>query len=522
MKKLSYIFSLGLVCLSVSMSAQNLDDAIRFNKRELTGTARSMGMANAFGALGGDLSAISINPAGIAVYRSSEFAFTPSFSFNQSKASFGDFTNKDDAHSFPFNQIGGVSTYQTLREKKQGVISTHFGFTYNRTADFNSKSHTILGNNVKDIYDANGKLTRGTLVTNMLLDANGHTTESMSNRAYYAYDTYLIDAIFDGSTEYFSHYENIIDNGDGTSTIVNRNTRGVNQNFLIDQSGYSGEYGLTFGANISNKILLGGSVNFQSFKYEERMSFIEVNTNGFDPSYNTDLDYYDAYTKLRQDGFGINAKVGLIANLHPLKIGLSFHTPTFYNIDEEYYDGINAYYLDKENFYSQNDIGTYTYNYRTPYRAQGSLALVLGKIALVSVDYEMTDNASSKISSSDRYVSDFDLLNKEIRNSLKLSHDVKAGIEVKPVPFFALRAGAAYYDSPYKDGITDVKLDKWMFTGGLGFRNRNFFFDAAYAMTKYDDSIYLNAYDMFYGVTDDIIKMSNTRHHSSFTFGWKF
>ena len=93
-------------------------------------------MANAFGALGGDLSALSINPAGIAVYRTSEFAFTPSISLNQSDASYMGLNSSDDKYSFPLNQIGFVASNRPLREKEKGLISTHFGFTYNRTADF--------------------------------------------------------------------------------------------------------------------------------------------------------------------------------------------------------------------------------------------------------------------------------------------------------------------------------------------------------------------------------------------------
>lgn len=523
MKKLSYILSLGLLCLFVNLSAQTLDDALRFNKRELTGTARSMGMANAFGALGGDLSAISINPAGIAVYRSSEFAFTPSFSFNQTQSDFKQFSNTADEYSFPFNQIGGVATSQTLREKKEGVVSTHFGFTYNRTADFNYKMNSQMGAGVTDEYLPDG-IVANTLLTNIMLEANGHSTGSMSDRAYFAYENYLIDPLFEGSTEYFSHYEIVTDNDDGTSTISYRNPNGINQNFLIEQSGYSGEYGFTMGANISNKLLLGGSVNFQSFRFEERKTFREINAFGFDPAYNTDLDYYDAYSNLKQDGFGINGKVGLILNLHPVRIGASFHSPTFYSITEEYYDGIRSYYLNYDHYYNESDIGTFDYNYRTPYRAQGSVAFVLGKIALLSLDYEMTDNKSSKITSKGRYVSDFDLLNKEIKEYFTISHDVKAGFEIKPVPYFSIRGGAAYLDSPFKDDMVDVKMDKWMFTGGIGFRAKSFFFDAAYAMTMYDDSYFLHTDNTLWeGVNfDEAINISNKRHQASFTFGWKF
>ncbi|MBP6699281.1 MAG: aromatic hydrocarbon degradation protein, partial [Flavobacteriales bacterium] len=51
--------------------AQNEEDALRISTGQPGGTARSNGMANAFGALGADPVSISINPAGLALYRTS-------------------------------------------------------------------------------------------------------------------------------------------------------------------------------------------------------------------------------------------------------------------------------------------------------------------------------------------------------------------------------------------------------------------------------------------------------------------
>lgn len=63
-------------CLATGAFAQSAIDAYRFSQPDLRGTARFMGMGGAFGALGGDLSTLSQNPAGIGVYRSNELGFT--------------------------------------------------------------------------------------------------------------------------------------------------------------------------------------------------------------------------------------------------------------------------------------------------------------------------------------------------------------------------------------------------------------------------------------------------------------
>ena len=58
------------------VNAQNLDDVFRLNQFYHNGSARFNSMGGAFGALGGDLSAISINPAGSVVFIDSEIGFT--------------------------------------------------------------------------------------------------------------------------------------------------------------------------------------------------------------------------------------------------------------------------------------------------------------------------------------------------------------------------------------------------------------------------------------------------------------
>lgn len=84
MKKL-YILS-ALLFLSGLLRAQGYDDILRFSRFTTTGTARSAAMGGAFGALGGDLSTLSTNPAGIGVFRKSEAAFTPLLNFNDIQA----------------------------------------------------------------------------------------------------------------------------------------------------------------------------------------------------------------------------------------------------------------------------------------------------------------------------------------------------------------------------------------------------------------------------------------------------
>jgi hypothetical protein len=76
MKRISLLIFVALSILT-GVNAQNVDDALRYSQIFYGGTARFMSMGGAFTALGGDISSLSQNPAGIGVFRSSELTITP-------------------------------------------------------------------------------------------------------------------------------------------------------------------------------------------------------------------------------------------------------------------------------------------------------------------------------------------------------------------------------------------------------------------------------------------------------------
>jgi hypothetical protein len=76
MKRISFVI-LILLCASAGIFAQNVDDALRYSQIFYGGTTRFTSMGGAFTAVGGDISSLSQNPAGLGVFRSSEFTITP-------------------------------------------------------------------------------------------------------------------------------------------------------------------------------------------------------------------------------------------------------------------------------------------------------------------------------------------------------------------------------------------------------------------------------------------------------------
>src|SRR4030043_2091586 len=104
-------FAIALT-LGISM-AQDEYDALRYSQYFFGGTTRVASMAGAFGALGGDFGSLSINPAGLGVFRTTEFTLTPGLSFDKTNASYLGTESTDIQNQFFFNNLGIVSSHLT-------------------------------------------------------------------------------------------------------------------------------------------------------------------------------------------------------------------------------------------------------------------------------------------------------------------------------------------------------------------------------------------------------------------------
>ena len=115
--------------------AQNAYDAERIISTELNGTARFVGMGGAMGALGGDLSVMGTNPAGIGIYRSNDFALSFGFNNTETKSAFGNSLMKEDRNRASFDQAGFV--YSNKVGNRTTLRYVNFGFNYQKSKNFN-------------------------------------------------------------------------------------------------------------------------------------------------------------------------------------------------------------------------------------------------------------------------------------------------------------------------------------------------------------------------------------------------
>src|SRR5512138_1480079 len=179
MKKAGILIILGLA-IFLKANSQNVDDALRYSQVFYYGSARFMGMGGAFSALGGDLSAISLNPAGTGVFRSPEFSITlPQMYYNKNTATWNGETKSNFSNPWRMGQIGAVINLIPAG-RETGLVNLNLAYSFNRTNNY-SENITIQGiGKLSSITDA------------WLSQANGKTKSQLSNAAWLAYQAYLI------------------------------------------------------------------------------------------------------------------------------------------------------------------------------------------------------------------------------------------------------------------------------------------------------------------------------------------
>ncbi|WP_258861628.1 OmpP1/FadL family transporter [Marinilabilia salmonicolor] len=530
-------FATALLLITTSINAQTEDHALRFSAQKPTGTARSIGLGGAMGALGGDYSAIGINPAGIAVYRSSEFSFTPSLIFGQTESDYYGNLSNDDKFSVPINQISYVGTSRLMREVENGLVSTHFGIGYNRTNNYNRKSFIQADGVESSLLDA--------FVENSI----DFTPQQLDN--FYtgiAYDARLTELM--PNSEYYD-YLNAFEYVKGDGTIALGPQNGLNQMKLMTESGYSGLFDFSFGANFSNQFYLGASLGIATLENKIETQHYEQGGDE-DPSFETyrldngfeilDDFYFDEYE--RTSGTGLNFKIGAIYKpINSIRIGASLHTPTYYSMKTEYDTKARANFFDADNYEITSDLGEISYNFRTPLKAVGSFAYIIGTKGLVSVDYEYTDYSSMKYNSKNNHINEtaqFNATNTAINEIFRATHNLRFGAEYRVSPMLSLRGGYAMFQNPYKQdkNLLNADGDHYNVTGGIGFRNGNMTIDVAYLYNyeTYIHSLY-SVSDSFFGVLQQNGRfpentsknenyapayMTAKDHHLAVTLGWRF
>lgn len=501
------------------IQAQDMIDALRFSNFQVSGTARAGGMGNAFGALGGDFTSVSINPAGLGLYRSGEFSVTPKFNYSKIEGNYMNTTNEDSKYNFAMNNISYVTTIPTAMKSEAGIVSVNLGIGYNRLKDFNSNfmaGASGVGSSFLDdlIENANGKdVNNGYLWDDFYEELAYYNSETNSGADLMYYDE---DAGFWRSDIQQNPFDEEINNYP------------VSQLKTISKTGSIDEYTFAVGLNFNHNFYVGASLGIIDVYYRESTIYEEWDATGNIPTFES--MEFDSYQ--RTTGTGYNFKLGIIYKpINEVRLGASIHTPTFYDMHDFFHTSM----------YSTNDFDdgglTYDegyspynnldYDLETPLRANFSGAFVIAKKGLLSIDYEYVDYGSAKL----RNMGDGSSVtgkNSDIKEAYKSVGNIRVGGEYKATDNVSLRAGYEYYPSAYKSvafGNDQFKADDKLMTysAGLGYRFGGFTFDVAYRLTNVtDNELPYSAPSSSYYPQPSPIEFKTMNHDVLFTLAWRF
>ncbi|MFN4234764.1 MAG: OmpP1/FadL family transporter [Bacteroidia bacterium] len=483
-----------LPALSGRMQAQNADDAFRYSFTGITGTTRYTSMGGAFGALGGDASVASYNPAGIGVYRRSEITFTPSFFYQNVTSNFKNQVAEDFKYNFNignFGYIGKIDHYNTTGE---GWISSSFGITYNRINNFHSNVLIEGKNSQSSLLD---------VWYNQAAVINGKQNPSNLDPfgAGLAWETYLLDTIPTDTVnnlpwEYYSQ--------------ISSPNMGNLQRKAMNMTGSMAETAISYAGNYSNKLFIGASIGFPTIRFRyNSIHTEEVNpqdTNSILKSFNYREDLYTR-------GNGFNFKVGVIYRLNDyVRLGGALHTPTFYSLSDSWSSRISANYINGATLQYDSPNGSFNYSLNTPMRAIGSLAFVIAQKGLISADYEFVDYSNMRLRSNTYKFFDE---NDDIRRSYSAAGILRVGAEYRAEPF-ALRVGYANWANAYRPNVAN-NSSRNDFSFGLGIREKEYYIDFAYLISISNSSYYI--YDP--GLVS-ATKLNTTNNHFMVTIGFRY
>ena len=490
MKKIILIIITILLINPMVFSQNYVDDALKFSTNNYGGTARFVSMGGAFGALGGDFSSISINPAGLGVYRSSEFVFSPGMSYNLNTSTYINNTIDESGYNMSFNNLGFVASYD-LEDSDTRWVNFNIGVGFNRTNNLNDDV-MFEGVNKSSLMEV--------FVHFANLDATPTTAENLNGMyEYLLWDAYILDSA--GGVFY-----NEIDDDVWTDSDFR-----INQRKIIKTEGSVSEFNFSFGGNYAHKLYIGASIGIKRLRYSQYSSHYEYETADNPIDYMYAFNFKENYTTR---GIGYTLKLGAIYKpVEFLRIGAAFHLPTFYDFTQESYNEVYGYFDNDPLGNAKSQDQFYDYQLQTPLRAMGSVGFQIGKIALIDVDYEFADY--SKMSLDDNIKSEGVITdNNTINDIYQITHNIRAGAEFRFGPLY-VRGGGAYSTSPY------VNMDDYetiTIAGGLGYREKNFFVDFAYAQTSYD--YYMSAYDWEFN--NAVAHIENKMNNFILTLGVKF
>ena len=497
-----------LVVFSISFytaKAQSgyFEDAYRFGKIVPSGSARISSIGGTQWSLGGDVSNLTGNPAGLGFFRTSEVSFTLGYSNWGVDTKYLNESNSYNTSNFSLPLLAYVGA------KPKGVMESGtfkggaWGFSIQRLANFNTEfgyfSNSQGESSILDFY-----LDNSFGVPESQIENYGITG--------LAYQTYLINPVTQDQNG------NPISNPNTYDSFV---LGFPFQDENIRQEGSASQVSFGYGANFNHKVFVGGSLGIRSVSFA---SYKTYNEEFFDePLINSSLR-----ENLFIDGIGVNLNLGVIYKpVENMNLGFVFQSPTWYTMSEEYeasmFANYNNYYFEEEDITLGNeeafsDIFISNYGLNTPLKIGTGATYFFGKNGFISADIDWVDYSMARISSKD-FNPDPD--NNVIRDFYSSTLNYRIGGEAW-INRLRVRGGYSFIGDPYQDS-GDFDQSGQILSGGVGMKFNSITVDISLVNHKYS-SLY-RSYQVFdqngfnYG---PVTEVNNSVTSGFITLGFSF
>jgi len=481
------LLTLTIIALSsITLLAQNEIDALRFSQDAALGTARFTAMSGAFGSLGGEFSALSLNPAGIGMYQFSEFSFTPSFNLNSTTSYYG---SKETDYKSGL-KIGNIGVVFSSPKENSEWKRINFAIGWNQLSNYNSNIRIQGENNTSSLAD------------NILEFSQGNSIDELNT--FYSAPAFWTDLIdlsdnsIDTTTNWYAQ-----DNGNYISNVKGNFSK--NQTKSINSSGGKNEFIFSIGSSFNEQLYLGATIGIPTLDYYEKSTYSETN---FDSTSNG-LQEFILQEELNVYGAGLNLKIGAILRVsEKLKLGAALHTPTAYSIEETYSTSLTTHFIE-ESFTELSNSNYFEYDLITPWKAILSASSLLSNNILLSADYEIVDYSFSNMKSSQYTFNDENNIIQELYTK---TSNIRLGTEINLKPFI-IRCGYSKYGSAFAN--KDYSKENYSF--GLGINNGGYYLDVSYVLSQGNGEQLLYSEDYI-----DPISIVNTNHNLVFTIGFRY
>jgi len=512
--KRNLLFIIALFACAVSFGQSELD-AYRYSNNDLSGTARGQAMGGAFGALGGDVTGVAINPAGIGIYRSSEIVANMSLTSPLINGN----TNQGNNTKFNFNNLSYIGYYPLV---KGSMLTLNFGFNYNRIKSFDQRYSASRPEMKSSLTDYMVMLTNGIYSSSFDEEKDPYGNPNIPWLSALAWKGYLINPKNGANS---NQYESILHEGERVSPTLE-----------VREKGRIESYDFTIGSNISDKFYWGATVSITDLSYVMASYYNENFSEG---------GGFNLRNYLETQGSGFQMKVGVIYKpVDALRIGLSYHSPVWYTMTDYFNASLSPRDIIDENGNEAGRTETplkydhINYYLRTPGSLTFSLAAVLGTKAILSLDYENKNYSAINLKDNDQY--DNKYVNKLITEDYKSTSTVRAGVEYRFSPQFSGRLGYAWMQNPYQSDIKatgkvvetagtiphyTLSGDVNYLTAGFGFRfTPQFYGDFALVLRTQKDDLYYFSPVVIDGVEADSFQdtFTNRTLKGLITLGYKF